>query len=81
MPNACFLVERLVPLWVKEVETALERGETPDPAMVAGIASETQRARQAEERLRKACGEAVRLLREECPEAARAALEEVLEIR
>lgn len=81
MPNACFLVERLFPHWAQEIEAALERGEALDFAMVAGVTGEAQRARLAEERLRKACGEAVRLLREDHPEEARHLLEAALEMR
>ena len=81
MPNTCYLVERLFPLWVREVEAALERGEIPDADMVAEILKEAQRAREAEEHLRKAGGNAVRLLREDQPESAKTTLEEALEIR
>jgi hypothetical protein len=81
MPSTCFLVERLFALWVTETEAALARGEAPDPVMVAEILKEAQRARDAEARLRKACGNAVRHLRNESPQAAEAALEQALEIR
>ena len=81
MPSSCFLVERLFPLWVAETEAALARGDAPDPGMVAEILKEAQRARTAEESLRKACGEAVRHLREKSPDAAEATLQRALEIR
>jgi hypothetical protein len=66
---------------VTETEAALARGEAPDPGMVAEILKEAQRARAAEERLRKAFGDAVRLLRDESSHAAEAILQQALEIR